>query len=67
MLFRSTIVKTLITGSVRGQSLEETLNFMKENVLNKNKCYLPETIKMCDEMNKKTNEFYNELIEDISE
>lgn len=61
------IVKTLITGSVRGQSLEETLNFMKENVLNKNKCYLPETIKMCDEMNKRTNEFYNELIEDISE
>lgn len=62
-----TIVKTLITGSVRGQSLEETLDFMKENVLNKNKCYLPETIKMCDEMNKKTNEFYHELIEGISE
>ena len=62
-----TIVKTLITGSVRGQSLEETLNFMKENVLNKNKCYLPETIKICDEMNKKTNEFYNRLVEDINE
>ena len=40
---------------------------MKENVLNKNKCYLPETIKMCDEMNKKTNEFYNRLVEDINE
>lgn len=61
-----TIVKTLITGSLRGQSLEETLKFMKENVLNKNKCYLPETIKMCDEMNRITNEFYNKLVEDIS-
>jgi uncharacterized protein len=62
-----TIVKTLITGSVRGQSLEETLLFMKENVLNKNKCYLPETIKLCDEMNKRTNEFYYKLMEDIQE
>ena len=61
-----TIVKTLITGSLRGQSLEETLKFVKENVLNKNKCYLPETIKMCDEMNRITNEFYNKLVEDIS-
>lgn len=61
-----TIVKTLITGSVRGQSLEETLKFMKDHVLNKNKCYLPETIKICDEMNKITNEFYDKLINDIS-
>lgn len=62
-----TIVKTLITGSVRGQSLEETLRFMKENVLNKNKCYLPETIEVCNEMNKRTNEFYYRLIKDIQE
>ena len=45
-----TVVKTLITGSVRGQSLEETLSFMQKNVLGANKCYLPETIKMCNEM-----------------
>ena len=34
------IVKTLITGSVRGQSLVDTLNYMEEYVLDKNKCYL---------------------------
>lgn len=60
------IVKTLITGSVRGQSLVETLKFMKDNVLDKNKCYLPETISLCEEMNKFTNEFYKELTNDIS-
>ena len=54
-------VKTLITGSVRGQSLEETLNYMEKNVLNKNKCYLPETISMCDEMNTYTTCFFSEL------
>ncbi len=60
-----TVVKALITGSVRGQSLVETLDFMKENVLDKNKCYLPETIPMCDEMNEYTNIFYNDIVEGI--
>lgn len=55
------VVKTLITGSVRGQSLIDTLDYMQKNVLNKNKCYLPETIPLCEEMNKYTNSFYEEL------
>lgn len=59
------IVKTLITGSIRGQSLLDTLEFMKNNVLDKNKCYLPDTIPLCEEMNKYTNEFYRDLINDI--
>lgn len=57
-----TVVKTLITGSVRGQTLIETLSFMKNNVLDKNICYLPETQILCNEMNDYTNEFYNDLI-----
>lgn len=56
-----TVVKTLITGSVRGQSLEETLEFMEKNVLGTNKCYLPETIPLCDAMNRFTNEFFVKL------
>lgn len=60
-----TVVKTLITGSVRGQSLEETLRFMQKHVLNRNKCYLPETIPLCEEMNAYTNKFFRELIDDI--
>lgn len=59
------VVKTLITGSVRGQSLEETLAFMKNHVLGANKCYLPESILLCDEMNKFTETFYQELMEGI--
>ena len=55
------VVKTLITGSVRGQSLVDTLDYMQKNVLNKNKCYLPETVPLCEEMNKYTNSFYEEL------
>lgn len=59
------VVKTLITGSVRGQSLLDTLKFMENNVLDKNKCYLPETMKLCDEMNEYTNQFYQDLMDGI--
>lgn len=59
------VVKTLITGSIRGQSLEQTLKYMSENVLNKNKCYLEESKPLCDEMNEFTNDFYKELNEGI--
>ncbi len=59
------VVKTLITGSVRGQSLKQTLEFMRNNVLGANKCYLPATIAMCDEMNEFTEYFYNELTHGI--
>lgn len=59
------IVKTLITGSVRGQSLIDTLNFMEKNVLNQNKCYLPETVPLCEEMNNYTNSFFKDLKDGI--
>ena len=59
------IVKTLITGSVRGQSLPDTLNYMEKNVLNQNKCYLPETIPLCQEMNSFTNSFFADLKDGI--
>lgn len=59
------IVKTLITGSVRGQTLTDTLNYMEKNVLDQNRCYLPETIPLCEEMNKYTNSFFAELKEGI--
>lgn len=59
------VVKTLITGSVRGQSLIDTLKFMERNVLNKNNCYLPETIPLCEEMNRYTNSFFEDITEGI--
>lgn len=61
-----TVVKTLITGSIRGQSLLQTLEYMRINVLGKNKCYLPETMSLCDEMNSFTEKFFNELTEGIN-
>lgn len=36
------IVKSLITGTVRGQTLEQTIKYIKENILGKGVCYLPE-------------------------
>ena len=59
------VVKTLITGSVRGQSLIDTLDFMEKNVLNQNKCYLPETIPLCEDMNNFTNIFFADLKDGI--
>lgn len=59
------VVKTLITGSVRGQTLKETLNYMKDNVLDKNKCYLPETIPLCEKMNEYADGFYKEITDEI--
>ena len=59
------IVKTLITGSVRGQSLIDTMNYMEEKILDKNICYLPETIPLCEEMNQYTNIFFADLMEGI--
>ena len=60
-----TVVKTLITGSVRGQTLEETLEFMEKHVLGANRCYLPETIPFCNEMNRFTDDFFARLKEGI--
>jgi uncharacterized protein len=37
------IVKSLITGSIIGQTLEETIEHIENNVLGKFKCYLPES------------------------
>ena len=59
------VVKTLITGSVRGQSLKETLAYMENNVLGKNSCYLPETVGQCDEMNRYAEAFCTALREGI--
>ncbi|MGL6174783.1 MAG: hypothetical protein ACRC1P_09300 [Cellulosilyticaceae bacterium] len=55
------MVKTLITGSVRGQSLVQTLDFMKKHVIDKNHCYLPETMGLCNEMNEYAKNFIKDI------
>lgn len=44
--------------------IEQKYN-MEKNVLNQNKCYLPETIPLCEEMNNFTNNFFADLKEGI--
>lgn len=41
------------------------LDFMRDNVLAGGKCYLHETIPLCEEMNRFTKEFYRELVKGI--
>ncbi len=59
------VVKTLITGSVRGQSLSETLRYMKDNVIGKNRCYLPETVGLCEEMDAYAGQFLKDIQDGI--
>lgn len=60
------VVKTLITGSVRGQTLMETLRYMKAHQ-GSNCCYLPETIPLCAEMNEYMRSFIAMLEEGVLE
>ena len=59
------VVKTLITGSVRGQALPETLRYMREHL--DNRCYLPETEPLCADMTAFTKAFADMLAEGIEE
>ena len=57
------VTKTLITGSVRGQNLKDTLNYLKSHVIDRNHCCLPETIPLLNEMNSFAKE-YAKVLED---
>lgn len=59
------LTKCLITGSVKGQTLLETIDFIEKNVIDNNKCYLPETISVCNRANEFTKEFIQILKKDI--
>jgi len=43
------IVKSLITGSVRGQTLEQTIDYIEKNILDNGVCYLQEAQWIYDE------------------
>jgi len=60
------ITKCLITGSVRGQSLLETIDYIETNIIDKAVCYLPETIPLLHEANLFTRKFIADLKEGIS-
>ncbi|WP_066505268.1 hypothetical protein [Abyssisolibacter fermentans] len=55
------IVKSLITGSVRGQTLDETIEYIEKNILGTGCCYFEEAKKIYNEAQKFAKEFINEL------
>lgn len=61
------IIKSLITGSVRGQSLKETLDYIQRNLLEKGRCYTDSGRKQYEVMKAITRDIYLDLREEIVE
>jgi len=59
------IVKSLITGSVRGQTLEETIKYVEDNVLGKGTCYLPKAKRIYCEQQEFAKAFIYDLKVDL--
>lgn len=59
------IVKSLITGSVRGQTLEQTIRYIDNNILGKGTCYLPEAQVIYNQQQEFAKDFINDLKEGL--
>ncbi|WP_248929182.1 hypothetical protein [Paenibacillus hamazuiensis] len=59
------IVKSLCTGTARGQSLEQTLDYFEAHVLGKGECYLPEAQRIYSEMQQFAGAFIKDLREGL--
>ena len=55
------ITKALVTGSLRGQTLPETIAYVEANILGKRTCYLPEAIPLLEEASRFTSQFLADL------
>ncbi len=55
------IVKSLITGSVRGQTLDETIEYIEKNIIDKGTCYLPEAKEIYGEEQAFAKQLLNDL------
>ena len=60
------IVKSLVTGSLRKQTLDETMEYLENNVIGKFHCYLPRSKKIYAEKEKFTRHFLTQLKEDLA-
>lgn len=60
------MVKSLITGSVRGQTLEETIIYIESNILGKGICYLPEAQVIYNQQQDFAKDFINDLKEGLA-
>jgi uncharacterized protein len=55
------VTKSLLTGSERGQTIQETIAYMKENILGKRTCVLPEAQAIYEEMEDYSRKFIENL------
>lgn len=55
------IVKSLVTGTARGQTLEETIDVLENRILGRYQCYLPEGIEAYSEMHDFAAQFIRDL------
>jgi len=59
------ITKCLVTGTLRGQTLLETINYVEKYILHNGHCYLPETKPIWEAANKFAETYIKELKEEI--
>jgi uncharacterized protein len=59
------VVKSLITGFLIGQMIEETIQYMEDNLLDKGQCYLPEAVEIYREQQRYSREFIKDLKEGL--
>jgi uncharacterized protein len=59
------LIKSLITGSVRGQTFEETIKYFEENVLNYGECYIQETEKLLNEYREEALKILDDIRKNI--
>jgi uncharacterized protein len=55
------IVKSLVTGTARGQKLEQTIDYIENNVLGKNRCYFPKAQELYIQKEEYARTFMREL------
>lgn len=61
------IVKCLITGTARGQSLAKTIHIIENNILGNRKCYLPKAVPIYQEMQEFAQQFISDLKDGLKE
>lgn len=59
------VVKVLMTGAARGQTLRETIAYLENSVLGKGECYLPEAKGVYREQQEFAREFVKDLREGL--
>ena len=55
------ITKSLVTGTARGQSLEETIAYFEQNISGRHRCYLPEAQNLYEEKEQFAKDFLADL------